>query len=89
MTTDPFTKRLLGLGRDYDKMMGRASIERCNCMVRYGDGPQIPAVKRGKVFSNPEGDEITNPTSYEMMHHTAIARILNCRNEIYIGHMFK
>lgn len=79
----------MALGRDYDKLMAKASIERCNCMIRYGGGPQIPALRRGKVFTTSEGDQIMKPDSYEMMHHTAIATILKNQNKIYIGHMFK
>ncbi len=88
-TNDLFTERLIGLGREYDKMLAQASIERCNCMVRYGDGSQMPAVKLGKKmeFTNSEGRPITKPDSYEMMHHNQIARLMRERNEVYIGHM--
>ncbi len=81
-------ERWLRLGRLYDNMMAIASIERCNCMVRYGGDNQMPAIRHGKVFADPEGREIVPPDSFEMMHHTRIAELLKERNEVYIGHMF-
>lgn len=79
--------RLAELGRSYEKEMGRAAIEKCNCMIRYNGGPQLPAIKRGKVFFSPQEDEITKPDSYEMMHFNDIVRLMNSNNEVYIGHM--
>ena len=55
--TDFLTERYVTLGRAYDQMMATASIERCNCMVRYADGMQMPAIRlgRSKRFLDPEG----------------------------------
>lgn len=78
--------RLIELGLAYEKMMGRASIERCNCMIRYNGGPQMPAIRWHKAFFNPEGVPIVTPDSYEMMNHNAISAIMKANGETYIGH---
>lgn len=81
-------ERYLGLGKAFDAEMARASIERCNCMIRYNGGPQLPAIRRKKVFRSPEGHVLCEPTTFEDMHRTAIARLMAERNEVYIGHQF-
>lgn len=80
-------QKLIALGRAYESEMGKASIEKCNCMIRYTDGPQMPAIKRGKAFFTPEGDEIVRPGSYELMHFNQIRRLMKANNEIYVGHV--
>lgn len=87
--SDVLSDRFHGLGREYDKMMRQASVERCNCMVRYNGGPQLPARKDGKAFFSPEDDELAKPDSFEMMKPREIARLMKANNEIYIGHMFR
>lgn len=86
--TGPFRERLLALGQRYSDMMGEASIQRCNCMVRYGGGDQMPAIRRGKAFLSPEGDLLGTPSSHEDMHFNEIKRLMAGRNEAYIGHIF-
>ena len=43
---DLFTERLIALGKDQDELMSIAAIAKCNCMVRYHGGPQMPAIRR-------------------------------------------
>ncbi len=81
--------RWISLGKQYDAAMAEASIQRCDCMVRYKDGGQLPAFRRGKQFTDPEGDAIVTPDSFEDMHWSKIAELLRQRNEIYIGHIFR
>ena len=88
MSDDLYAKRLLSLGAAYSDMMAEASIEKCNCMVRYQDGQQMPAIKQGRAFFDPEGNAIVPPTSHEMMDHNSIKRLLASNNTQYIGHMF-
>lgn len=78
----------LALGKKYDLMIREAQIDKCNCMVRYNGGAQLPAVRRGKQFFSPEGDEITCPDSFENMDRHAIRSLMAERGEVYIGHMF-
>lgn len=89
MAGDQIQDRLIAIGRHFDGEMARASIQRCNCMVRYNGGPQMPARRAGKHFYSPEGDEIIKPDSFEMMSHNEIAKLLKEANALYIGHMFK
>ena len=86
--SDPYTDRLINLGLDWDKEMAYASIDRCNCMVRYRGGSQLPAIRRGKEFFTAEGNQIDRPTSFEDMVPRAIKKLMVERGEIYIGHMF-
>jgi hypothetical protein len=71
-----------------DKEMADAAIDKCNCMVRYAGGAQLPAVRKGKEFFTPEGYKITPPDSFEVMTPHAIKALMVERGEIYIGHMF-
>lgn len=89
--TDPnsaFDKRLMALGQQYSDWMADASIERCNCMVRYNGGDQMPARRKGKAFWDAEGNEIVKPTSFEDMAPKEIARLMKEGGWVYIGHMF-
>ena len=86
--SDPYTDRLINLGLDWDKEMSYASIDRCNCMVRYGGGDQLPAIRRGKEFFDPQNMRIVAPHSFEDMDRHAIRRLMAARNEVYIGHIF-
>lgn len=88
MADDLYAQRLKSLGQAYSDMMSRASIERCNCMVRYKGGSQMPARRDGKLFFTPEGDQIAPPSSFEDMHHSEIARMMKANNEVYLGHIF-
>ena len=83
-------KRLIALGNQCDRDHMLWSLSRCNCMVRYGSGDSLPAIKLGKknVFTTPEGDEIVKPDSWEVMTPRAISEIMKNRGEIYIGHLF-
>lgn len=84
-----FEQRHLEMGREWDRLMAIGSLERCNCMVRYSNGPQTPAIRKGKHFTTPEGESIVPPDSFEDMRYQDIIRAMKCRNEIYIGHVFK
>ena len=98
---DVFKERLIALGMDQDRLMSVAAIARCNCMVRYHGGPQMPAIRRdvgerpGKgnwkavyKFFNPSGEEIEAPTSHEMIAGAEIQKLMDDRGDVYIGHMF-
>jgi hypothetical protein len=88
VTDDPFLKRTIAVGHRFQTLMGQASIERCNCMVRFGNGDsQRPAIRKGKLFYTPEGDEISPPSSFEDMQSDAIRKIMDARGEVYIGHL--
>ena len=57
-------------------------------MVRFGNADvQLPAIRKGKQFFSPEGDEITAPTSFEDMPPAAIKNLMTARGEVYIGHL--
>lgn len=58
-------------------------------MVRYGGGSQMPAIRRGKEFEDPEGRPITEPGSYEDMEPRRILEILNETNTVLISHIFR
>jgi hypothetical protein len=90
---DPFTEHFMSVGKHFSALMGWGSIEKCNCLVRYGSSDeQTPAIRRGEgknaKFFTPEGCEIAKPTSWENMPGTMIARRMKERGEVYIGHMF-
>ena len=90
---DPITEHFMSVGKYFSALMGWGSIEKCNCMVRYGTSEtQSPARREGKgrnaKFFTPEGDEIAAPTSYEDMSPNLIVKLMKERGEIYIGHMF-
>ena len=101
---DLFKDYFQRLGEKYDRMIRAWSIEQANCMVRYNDGPQLPAIRRDmtqrgrgkgngaavyKFFTlGPREEEIATPTSYEMMTPSAIRKLMDNRGEVYIGHMF-
>ena len=89
MTVGTLDERHLAIGREFDKLMALGSLERCNCMVRYNGGPQMPAIRHGKHFTDPEGREIARPTSFEDMKGPAIIAAMTARGEVYIGHMFE
>ena len=85
---DSFLERTIEVGYYFQKLMGQASIQRCNCMVRFGNADaQMPAIRKGKQFFTPEGDEMSAPSSFEDMHHTAIKKLMDERGEVYIGHL--
>jgi hypothetical protein len=87
---DPMTERLIALGRQVDKDMAAASIDKCNCMVRYAHmETQLPAIRKGKEFFTPEGDAIKAPESFEDMKPRAIVELMRSRGDEYIGHRFK
>ena len=101
--SDPFTRRLINLGMVVDREMSNAFISKCNCMVRYNGGPQIPAIRRDTrdryllgrgnwapiyKFFTPEEEEIAPPTSFELMTSAEIKKLMDEQNEVYVGHMF-
>lgn len=88
MDNDPWTERLIRLGKQADRDMINWAINNCNCMVRHSDGPQMPAVRKRNRFFTPQGDEIVKPTSFEDMTPRAIVALMKEQGEIYIGHMF-
>lgn len=63
-------------------------IQRCNCMVRYNGGPPLPAIRSKKTFTDPEGNPIVAPTSYEDMPWQQIKKILAESGNVYVGHIF-
>lgn len=86
---DPYIDRLIALGRSVDKDMAKASIDKCNCMIRYAHmDTQLPAIRRGKKFFTPEGYEVIAPNSFEDMDYSAIHKLMKSRGDEYIGHMF-
>ena len=86
---DPLTQHFLDVGAKFSGLMGWGSIQKCNCMIRYGaEESQTPAVRKGKHFFTPEGYEIAPPTSYEDMPSTTIIKMMKDRGEVYIGHIF-
>lgn len=89
----PFTQYFLEVGKHFSRLMGRGSIERCNCMIRQSvGGYQAPAIRKGKgrnaKFYTPEGREIAPVTSFEDMASAVIMKMMDERGEEYIGHMF-
>jgi hypothetical protein len=90
---DPIMQHFIELGARFSKLQGWAAIERCNCMIRYGDqNSQSPAIRRrsGKTarFFTPEGHELACPDSFEDMLSGDIIRLMQARGEEYIGHLF-
>jgi hypothetical protein len=86
---NPYTDRLIALGRSVDKDMAKASIDKCNCMIRYAHmDTQLPAIRKGKEFFTPEGYAIIPPNSFEDMDYRAIHNLMKSRGDEYIGHMF-
>ena len=90
---DPILQHFVETGARFSALQGWGSIEKCNCVVRYGDSDyQMPAVRRGKgknaKFFTPEGHEIQQPSSFEDMKSRAIIKRMRANNEIYIGHIF-
>ena len=85
--TDPFTKRLVALGKEVDRDMAAASIDKCNCMIRCGT-EQLPAIRKGKEFFTPEGHRILTPNSFEDMPPRISKMLMDESASVYIGHMF-
>jgi hypothetical protein len=86
--SDPWTDRLIALGERADRDHVNWAINSCNCMVRNGDGSQMPARRNGKNFFSPEGEPIETPTSFEDMPPRSIIALMRERGETYIGHLF-
>ncbi len=76
------------LGREVAMLQGRAAIQKCNCMVRYNDGCQLPAIHWKGEFFDPAGRPIVKPTSYEKMRWYDIAAVMKECGEVFIGHIF-
>ena len=90
---DPVLQHLVETGARFSALQGWGSIEKCNCLVRYGGSDyQSPAVRKGKgknaKFFTPEGYEIEKPQSFEDMEPEVIVKRMRANNEIYIGHIF-
>lgn len=88
---DPITEHFMRVGKTFSALQGWGAVERCNCMVRYGTGEPICAIRKGKghnaKFFTPEGEEIETPTSFEDMKPSQIIAIMKERGEVYIGHI--
>lgn len=86
--SDWLTERWIAIGKQADKEMAFAAIDKCNCMARYQE-TTLPAIRKGKQFYTPEGKPIMAPQSFEDMHPNAIRGIMASRGDQYIGHMFR
>jgi hypothetical protein len=88
-TDDPYTDRLINLGKQADRDHCDWALNNCNCMIRWGGGNQMPAIRRGKDFFTPTGKPIATPESFEDMSASLIIKLMRERGESYIWYMFE